>query len=237
MSSSVDRVREDFDRIARLAAGHGELPGLYDDFLLRQIPAAAERVLEVGCGSGALSRALAARGHRVTAVDLSPEMIHLAEQRTPPAADVTYRCGDFLRMALDAQPYDGVVSSATLHHVPLEAGVERLAAAVRPGGTLVVHDLRSDAGGWDHLHSAIASAARGWARLRAGRLREDAAVRAAWREHGRGERYPTLREVEAWAGELLPGARVVRHLQWRYTVVWQRPHEGLGPPPPLARTI
>ena len=39
------------------------------DFVLAQLPPSAARVLEVGCGSGALARALDAAGHRVLAID------------------------------------------------------------------------------------------------------------------------------------------------------------------------
>jgi len=87
----------------------------------------------------------------------------------------------------------------------------------------VVHDIRSDAGFRDWMWSGLGVVGRVWARVRAGRLVERAAVRAAWQEHGREERYLTMAEAEAWGRAPLPGARAVRHLQWRYTVVWQKP--------------
>jgi 2-polyprenyl-3-methyl-5-hydroxy-6-metoxy-1,4-benzoquinol methylase len=220
---SADKVREDFDRIARLTAEDTEHLAVYESYLLREIPHSLHRVLEVGCGTGGFSRALAERGHSVTAVDLSPEMVCVARQRTSANQDVTYQCGDFFSESLDGQTYECVVSIATLHHLPLGAAVKRMSSMVRPGGTLLVHDIRSDAGITDWLRSPLAFAARVWARLRAGRLRERAALRAAWDEHGRGERYLTMAEVGVWCRAHLPGARIVRHLQWRYTVVWRKP--------------
>jgi 2-polyprenyl-3-methyl-5-hydroxy-6-metoxy-1,4-benzoquinol methylase len=214
--ADTDKVREDFDRIARLTAGDGDHGGPYDDFLLEQVPRSCRRVLEVGCGAGAFSRALARRGHSVTAVDLSPEMLRVARERTAASEDVAYSCGDFMRDEPDGAPFDCVVSIATLHHLDVAAAVPRMAALVRPGGVLVVHDVRADAGVWDRLRSLAALGARVWA----GRAHQRAEVREAWHHHGRDERYATMADVERWSRDLLPGSRAVRHLQWRYTVVW-----------------
>jgi len=216
-------VQEDFDRIARLTADDTNSPGPYDAFLLEQIPPSCQSVLEVGCGTGALSRALAARGGRVVGMDLSPEMIRLARARTPAALDVTYRCADFLNLAADEPMYDCVLSVATLHHLPLDVAVGRMAGLVRPGGILVVHDVRSNVGAQGLILSALAMLARIGSMVRRGQARPRGEVRAAWREHGRGERYATMPEVKAWSRRLLPGARTFWHLQWRYTVVWHRP--------------
>lgn len=221
MSVSVDKLREDFDRIARLTA-HDVHPSPYDALLLEQIPSSLVRVLEVGCGTGAFSRALANRGHQVTGIDLSPEMIRVARERDLPSHHVTFLCGDFMRDSLGDETYDCVVSIATLHHMNLEPAVKRMADRVGPGGLLLVHDLRSDAGLWDRLRSGLAVAARAWSRVRAGQLWERAEIRAAWAEHGRGEQYLTMGGVEACVQALLPGSRALRRLQWRYTVVWRR---------------
>ena len=140
--ASIEKVREDFDRIARLTPDDAAHPVLYGDLLLAEIPASGRSALEVGCGAGATCRAMAARGLEVTGVDLSPEMIRAARERTPAALGVDYRCGDFFEMALAEHGYDCVLSVATLHHLPLEEAVARMAGLVRPGGVLVIHDVR-----------------------------------------------------------------------------------------------
>src|SRR5262249_42151401 len=208
---SVHKVREDFDRIARLTADEEPCLAPYDAFLLGRIPCSSREVLEVGCGTGAFSRALADRGHRVTAIDLSPEMIRVARDRTSPVQDVAYECQDVMRMPTEGRGYDCVVSIATLHHLPLEEAVEVMSRLVRRGGMLVVHDIRTDRSVGDWLRAPLAIAARAWWRVRVGRLRERAEVRAAWGEHGRHERYLTMAEVAAWSGAHLPGARAFRH--------------------------
>lgn len=222
MSASAARIREDFDRIARLTADETNRLSPYDGFLLRQIPIGLHRVLEIGCGTGGFSRALAARGHDVTGIDLSPEMIRRARERVMPEAPARFLCCDFMTEATAGGPYDCVVSIATLHHLDLDGAVRRMAALVRPRGLLLIHDLRSDRGVAEWIRLVPAMLARGWTRVRARRLWDRAEVRAAWAEHGREERYPSMAEVEAWAAALLPGARTTRHLQWRYTVAWWR---------------
>ena len=90
-------------------------------------------VLELGCGSGALTRHLVAAGHRVLATDSSPAMVALA--------------GDDARVLVlpdDPLPAaDAVVSVGhVLNYLRDEAAIERALAAVagalRPGGVLAV---------------------------------------------------------------------------------------------------
>ncbi len=61
---SQDKIQADFDRIACLVAEEPERADRYERFLLAQVPASCQRVLEVGCGAGRLARAIAARGRR-----------------------------------------------------------------------------------------------------------------------------------------------------------------------------
>jgi hypothetical protein len=96
--------------------------------------------------------------------------------------------------------------------------------ALAPGGVLLVLDLVSDSSALDLLRSLFAFPLNVALRLvRTGRLRPSPEHRAAWDAHGRDERYPALSEIRRLAGELLPGARVRRHLFWRYSLVWRKP--------------
>ena len=49
---------------------------------------------------------------------------------------------------------------------------------------------------------------------------------ALYAEHGEGERYLRPAEAERAYRKLLPGSRVVHHLEWGYTMVWERPASG-----------
>jgi trans-aconitate 2-methyltransferase len=95
-------------------------------------------VLDVGCGTGRITEALIALvpDGRVLALDASPDMVELARRRLGDRADVW--CQDVLDLEL-AHPVDAIASTATLHWVGDHDRLwTRLAAALRPGGTLEV---------------------------------------------------------------------------------------------------
>jgi len=75
------------------------------------------RLLDAGCGTGALAVAAARRGARVVAIDLSPTLVDLARERTPRdlgAGSVDFQVGDMLDPALGR--FDHVVAMDSLIH-------------------------------------------------------------------------------------------------------------------------
>ncbi|MFI9725847.1 class I SAM-dependent methyltransferase [Streptomyces sp. NPDC102359] len=102
-------------------------------------------VLDVGSGTGRpTAAALAGAGHRVLGVDVSPVMVEIAARQVPEAE---FRCEDVRRMPLPEGSYDAVcVYFALLQMNRAEQTelVRRLAAAVRPGGLLVLATVPLD---------------------------------------------------------------------------------------------
>ncbi|MFO0952663.1 MAG: methyltransferase domain-containing protein [Isosphaeraceae bacterium] len=223
-----ERLRADFDRIARLPGPGLDHNSRCHDFLLSQLPPRVGEALEVGSGKGEFSLRLAGRSGRVLGLDLSPEMVRTASERAASAGcgHVSFEAGDFLEAEFEPGRFDAVVSIATLHHVPLAPALQRLAGWLRPGGVLAVLDLYRSSSASDRVLDGVSVVLNPFHRLWSeGRLRPPAEVRAAWQAHGVHDRYPTVAEVREAAGPL-PGARVRRHLFWRYSLVWTRPAEG-----------
>jgi SAM-dependent methyltransferase len=219
-----ERVRNDFDQIALLSDCHGGETDRYDSFLLSLVPVDAAFVLDVGCGLGRLTAKLATPNREVTGVDLSPEMIARARKEGRGAKHLMFLCGDFLEQHFTAQQFDCVVSAATLHHMPENIAVPRMAELLRPGGRLVIHDIRADVGLNDRVRTNLALAqVAAWRLLRTGRLRSPRPLREAWERHCTEEKYLTQQEAEALAAHLLPGARLFYHWLWSYTIVWEKP--------------
>jgi magnesium-protoporphyrin O-methyltransferase len=109
--------------------------------LLSWLPAdlSGRRVLDAGCGTGALAVEAARRGAQVVAIDISPKLVGLAEERTPAdlADRIDYRVGDMLDRGLGA--FDHVVAMDSLIHYDAADIVAVLSElAPRTSGSLVV---------------------------------------------------------------------------------------------------
>jgi len=99
-----------------------------------------ERVLDLGAGTGLMSRAVLSRypGAEVVLVDGASEMIDRAREQLADAR-ATFVVAD-LREELPAGPFDAVVSALAIHHLEHEDNrglLRRVATALRPGGVYV----------------------------------------------------------------------------------------------------
>jgi SAM-dependent methyltransferase len=109
-------------------------------FVLSQLPTPSARVLEIGCGEGELSRALAAEGYDVVAVD-------------PQAPEGTI----FRRMSFQDFPQEGlfhaVVACHSLHHMEdLGGTLDKIHSSLEPGGMLILEEFA-----WDRLDRETAT--------------------------------------------------------------------------------
>jgi 2-polyprenyl-6-hydroxyphenyl methylase/3-demethylubiquinone-9 3-methyltransferase len=133
-----------FERLAhRWWDPQGELRSLHDINPLRlgwieQRAALADKdVLDVGCGGGILSEAMAQRGARVTGIDLSEETLRVAQLHLLESLlSVHYERADIEEFAaLHPAAFDVVTCMELLEHVPQPAGmVAACARLARPGG-------------------------------------------------------------------------------------------------------
>ena len=95
---------------------------------------AGRDVLDAGCGEGFLARILAARGARVTGIDLSPRLIHLAREKDP-SGTIDYRLADLSRSLPELEArFDRIASLLALNDVADHLGfAATLASLVMPG--------------------------------------------------------------------------------------------------------
>jgi ubiquinone/menaquinone biosynthesis C-methylase UbiE len=226
-SKPVSEVRDDFDHVARIAerfhAATDGPPEPHERYLLRHVPRPCDAVLELGCGTGELSRRLASLAHTVVALDLSTEMIRVARSRSARLSNIQYVVGDMTTIPLPGGSFDCVVSVNTLHHVDGMQALRAMRNALRPGGTLLVADLLDRPGIRNLPINLLAGAVRLMRRAILDRRTRRGALHAAYKAHGCGESHPTLAEARALVAAELPEAVVRGHLLWRYSVVWQAP--------------
>ncbi|MFZ1926435.1 MAG: class I SAM-dependent methyltransferase [Solirubrobacteraceae bacterium] len=99
---------------------------------------AGDRVLEIGCGTGQLTRSLLARGLRVTALEPGDQLILLAEENLKDAGDVEFLHARFEDMQLSRESYEAVFSASAIHWVDPDLGWRKIADALVPHGTLAL---------------------------------------------------------------------------------------------------
>lgn len=223
MTQSISTIQADFDRIALLSDEGWNQNGHYHNLLLSHLPAHCQQALEVGCGTGAFSRRLAKRSDRVLALDLSPEMIHIAKARAEQFKNIDFQIAEVMSYDFPAEQFDCIATIATLHHLPMAEMLLKMKSALKPGGFLLALDLFQSDGLFDLIASALAVPVNcGLRFIHHGRLRAPRAVRAVWAEHERHDSFLTFAQVRQLCAEILPRAKVRKHLLWRYSIIWKK---------------
>lgn len=100
-----------------------------------------KKILDFGCGSGDSSTELAALGYEVVGIDVSPELIALAEERARLDGVVDrakFMAVDGTTATLPAAAYDLVLVQAVLHHVDLTESLRTLEHVLAPGGHIII---------------------------------------------------------------------------------------------------
>ena len=103
------------------------------------------RIIDVGCGTGELARAIArrvGRTGRVIGIDNSETMLAEARQRVAGTTpQVEFQAGDVTRLDLENATFDGALCERVFQHLATpQAAMAELARITRPGGRIVVVD-------------------------------------------------------------------------------------------------
>jgi ubiquinone/menaquinone biosynthesis C-methylase UbiE len=138
------------------------------------------RILEIGPGPGWIGILLAKQlpGSEIVGLELSPDMIRIAEQNraVEEVENVRFVQGDAADLSkFEAASFDGVVSNGSLHHwLDPVVVFDEVARVLKPGGVLAINDNRRDMGlGGRALVGVITAGMRF--------ERDAAALRTGWR--------------------------------------------------------
>jgi ubiquinone/menaquinone biosynthesis C-methylase UbiE len=138
--SAARRYGKVFDDIA---ADYDRHRPAYPDELVDQACQAAgigsgDQVLEVGCGSGQLTRGLLARGLHVTALEPGKSLIALARQNLEGAGAVEFVNAQFEDAVLPRGHFRAVFSASAFHWIDPKVSWQKAADVLVPGGTLAL---------------------------------------------------------------------------------------------------
>jgi SAM-dependent methyltransferase len=136
-------LREHWDRQADAWARFARTPGhdaFHEEFnlpaFLELLPPPGRATLDLGCGEGRVGAELARRGHRVTGIDSSPEIVELARERHEAVV------GDAAALPFDDASFDLVIAYMSLMNMDdLDAVVREVARVLVPGGRLCSSDI------------------------------------------------------------------------------------------------
>ena len=123
---------------------------------------AGECILDLGCGTGHLTRNIQESGADVVGIDASPEMIAQAKEKNP---DVNFSVANGTDFHFD-EPFDAVFSNATLHWIhEQDSLIQCVSDSLKPGGRFV-----AEFGGKGNMDKLIAATGQilkqhGYARL------------------------------------------------------------------------
>lgn len=210
-------ARAGYDAVAPLYAAAFEDIGLRDAEMkwlggeLDRLPVARPRVLDLGCGTGSLLRALAPRIGESVGVDVSTGMIEEAQKRSDPD-QLSFRTIEGPLLPFPDQSFDVVVSFLSFRYLDWDPVVQEIARVLGPNGRLLIVDMVEKP--WDLLSAPLL--ARGLWRSVKSRLSSGGQHRAlrelvkqpAWKEMVRTNPIRAEHEYRWYLESRFPGAKL-----------------------------
>jgi demethylmenaquinone methyltransferase/2-methoxy-6-polyprenyl-1,4-benzoquinol methylase len=126
------------------------------------------QALDLACGTGDIAFELASRGARVTALDITPRMLQLAQRRAAPAQTrVAFVAGDMSSLPFPDASFDVVTTGYGLRNVPVVSqALHEIARVLRAGGVFVSLDFNRPRSalvrGFYLAYLSVTGAALGW---------------------------------------------------------------------------
>ncbi len=129
-----ERWLANLDRFEAMIAPIGEA------LIERAALAEGERVVDLGCGGGATTRAIAARiapGGEAIGLDIAPMLVAEARKRSEGIANIAFECGDAASATLEGAPYDRMISRfGSMFFAEPHKAFANLHSMLKPGARL-----------------------------------------------------------------------------------------------------
>jgi len=143
IESADEAVQERLAEVLELRAADAGQQSMLDEYLADLPLPDGARVLEVGCGTGAVARTLAVRPGvgEVVGLDPSPVFVQRAREIAAGVANLSYVVGGGTALAFDDGAFDAVIFHTVLSHIPdVSTALAEAARVTAPGGALAAFD-------------------------------------------------------------------------------------------------
>lgn len=95
------------------------------------------RVLEIGCGTGELTKVLQNKNSSIVAIDVSPELLEIAKRKVK-SNRVTFLLQDASNLGFAKNLFDTIIGSSVLHHLEVDKALEEFYRVLKSGGTIIL---------------------------------------------------------------------------------------------------
>ena len=92
-----------------------------------------DSILELGCGTGYFTKEIVLTGAKVTAIDISPELIAIAKDEIK-ADNLTFQLANAYSLEYEDNSFDSVIGSSVLHHLEIEQAIREAFRVLKSGG-------------------------------------------------------------------------------------------------------
>ena len=214
-------VIKQFDKIAYLP-DKWDHNRQYQNYLIKYIPKNCNNILDVGCGTGELTKKLSLLGKEIIGIDISENMLNEAEKRNydEKIRYIKISVEDYLEKT-DKQ-FDIIISIAALHHMNEEKILKMMRNKLTESGKILILDLVQNKTIVDYFLTIIAAILNPLLMLiMNGRLRVSKNEREAWAGHFQYDKYLTIVDIKNIAKKILGKVKIKRHLFWRYSLIYK----------------
>lgn len=213
-------VIKQFDKIAFLPDqwDHNQQ---YQKYLLKNIPSHCNCILDVGCGTGELTKKLTPYANEIIGIDVSENMLKEAQKRNDHEKIKYINISVEKYLEERDKKFDVIISIAALHHMHEEKIVELMKTKLTEKGKLLLLDLIKSETVAEYVLSIVAALLNPLVMfIMSGRVKISKEEKEAWAGHFQYDKYLTIREVRKIVKNVLGKAKIKRHLFWRYSIVY-----------------
>jgi 2-polyprenyl-3-methyl-5-hydroxy-6-metoxy-1,4-benzoquinol methylase len=221
--TTVEVIRQ-FDKIA----AHPDVwdhNRQYQEYLSKYLPGRCDAGLDIGCGTGELTKRLSACCKKTVGIDVSEQMIEEAKKRNS-KENIEYvkiAAEEYLESLYER--YDVIISIAALHHMDMENIFRLVKKSLKPNGIFL--DLYKNKTIFEFFISLIAVMVNPvYSLAKKKRLSVVKEEKETWKDHYKYDFYSTIKEIKESASKILGKVKIRRHLFWRYSLIYKKSERG-----------